>query len=134
MNLVEQLTGTVLPTDGQSFTDTNDIVALKAVAAGITAGKGAGRFAPNDPITRQEICVMLRQVIRLVGDDILTNPSTQLGQYADAASVAGWAEESMAVLTNNGLMAGGDGNRLAPLSNTTVQESIVLILALYNKF
>lgn len=134
VNLVEQLTGTVLPTDGQSFTDTNDIVALKAVAAGITAGKDAGRFAPNDPITRQEICVMLRQVIRLVGDDILTNPSTQLGQYADAASVAGWAEESMAVLTNNGLMAGGDGNRLAPLSNTTVQESIVLILALYNKF
>lgn len=134
VNLVEQLTGTTLPTGSQSFTDTNDIVARKAVAAGITAGKGEGIFAPNDPITRQEISVMLNQVIRLAGDDILTNPSTQLGPYADAASVAGWAEESMALLTNNGLMAGGDGNRLAPLSNTTVQEAIVLILALYNKF
>lgn len=134
VNLVEQLTGATLPTGSQTFADTTDVVALKAVAAGITAGKGENRFAPDDPITRQEISVMLRQVIRLAGEEILTNPSTQLGQYADAASVAGWAEESMALLTNNGLMAGGDGNRLSPLNNTTLQEAIVLILALYNQY
>lgn len=134
VNLVEQLTGTTLPTGDQTFTDTSDIVALKAVAAGITAGKGQGIFAPNAPIIRQEISVMLNQVIRLAGDEILTNPSTQLGQYADVSSVAIWAAESMAVLTNNGLMTGKDGNRLAPVVNTSVQEAIVLILALYNKY
>lgn len=78
---------------------------------------------------------MLNQVIRLAGDQILTNPSTQLGsQYTDTDTVASWAVESMAVLTNNGLMTGKDGGRLAPVINTSVQEAIVLILALYNKY
>lgn len=78
---------------------------------------------------------MLNQVIRLAGDEILTNTSTQLGsQYTDTGSVASWAVESMALLTNNGLMSGKDGGRLAPVVNTSVQEAIVLILAVYNKY
>lgn len=140
VNLVERATGETLSTGSQSFTDTSDPVALKAAAAGITSGTGDGStFSPNSPITRQEISVMLNQVIRLVdeakGTDTLTSKDDQLGsQFTDKGEVASWAAKSMALLTNNGLMSGQSGGRLAPKSNTTVQEAIVLILAMYNKF
>ena len=39
----------------------------------------------------------------------------------------------MALLTNNNLMAGKDGG-ISPKVNTTVEEAIVLIRAIYDKF
>ena len=138
VNLMEKATGATLPTGSQSFTDTSDPVALKAVEAGITSGTGEGTFSPNAPITRQEICVMLNQVIRLVdeanGTSTLTNTSTTVNsQFTDADQIDSWAVESMALLNNNGLMS-GTGNTLSPKNNTSIQEAITLILALYNKF
>ena len=41
--------------------------------------------------------------------------------------------QSVALLTNNGLMA-GQGSGVAPKANTTVEQAIVLIRALYDKF
>lgn len=139
VNLIEQVTGREVTPSTESFTDTNDAVVLKAVAAGITAGKGDGRFAPNDSITRQEICVMLNQVIRYVdealGTNTLTNDDTSVdANFTDAGSIASWALPSVARLTNNGLMSGKDGGRVAPLDNTKVEEAIVLIRALYDNF
>lgn len=139
VNLIEQTVGKEIPLSNTAFTDTNDGVVLKAVEAGITAGKGEGRFAPNDPITRQEICVMLNKVIQYVdaarGSTTLTNASTEMdAKFTDTDSIASWARSSMAQLTNNGLMSGKDGGRVAPLDNTKVEEAIVLIRALYNSF
>ena len=104
----------------------------------MASGTGNGNFSPNANITRQEISVMLNQVIRCVdeanGTTTLTNSSTTLSsQFTDADQVDSWAVESMAKLNNNGLMS-GSGNTLSPKNNTSVQEAITLILALYNKF
>lgn len=138
VNLIEQVTGQAITPSTEAFVDTGDAAALKAVAAGITAGSGEGRFSPDAPITRQEICVMLNQVIRCVdearGTTTLKNTSTEIdARFTDAGSVASWARPAVARLTNNGLMS-GNGSQVAPLSNTTVEEAIVLILALYNNF
>ena len=139
VNLIEQVTGQAIQPAENTFTDTSDTMVLKAVAAGVTSGKGDGLFAPNDKITRQEICVMLNKVIQYVdqarGSSTLTNTSTQMDpKFTDTSSIASWAVESVALLTNNSLMTGRDGGRVAPLDNTTVEEAIILILALYNKF
>lgn len=82
---------------------------------------------------------MLNKVIQYVdqarGSSTLTNTSTQMDpKFTDTSSIASWAVESVALLTNNSLMTGRDGGRVAPLDNTTVEEAIILILALYNKF
>ena len=139
VNLIEKVTGTTLPTGDQSFQDTSDPTALKAAQAGVASGTGNGNFSPNANITRQEISVMLNQVIRCIdeakGTNTLTNTSTALGsQFTDAGQVASWAVESMAALTNNGMMSGTSDTTLSPKNNTSIQEAITLILAMYNKF
>ncbi|WP_143383015.1 S-layer homology domain-containing protein [Flavonifractor sp. An100] len=139
VNLIEEVTGEEIVPADVSFTDTSEVVVAKAVAAGVTSGKGENTFAPNDKITRQEICVMLNKVIQYVdaarGTTTLDNTSTQMdAKFTDTASIASWAVDSVALLTNNGLMSGKDGGRVAPLDNTKVEEAIVLILALYKQF
>lgn len=139
VNMIEKATGQSITPAQDNFNDTNDTMALKAVAAGVTSGKGAGIFTPNTPITRQEISVMLNKAIQYVdaanGTATLTNTSTVLdsGKFKDAGTVDSWAVESMALLTNNNLMA-GQGSNVNPKANTTVEEAIVLIRALYDKF
>ena len=72
---------------------------------------------------------------RARGTSTLTNTSTRVDpKFTDTASIAGWAVDSVALLTNNGLMSGKDGGRVAPLDNTKIEEAVVLILALYNHF
>ena len=52
--------------------------------------------------------------------------------FSDVAADA-WYAGAVEYVRDNGLMSGkGDG--VAPVANTTVEEAIVLIRALYNKF
>ena len=139
VNLIEQTIGESIPPSEQTFSDTEDEVVRKAVAAGVAAGREEGLFAPGDRITRQEICVMLRGVIRYVdeiqGTVTLTNEDTRMdSRFIDNEDIAGWAVESVALMTNNGLMSGTDEGRVAPESNTTVEEAVALILALSYQF
>ena len=139
VNLVEQTTGEEIEPAETFFQDTSDEAVLKAVAAGITSGKEEGSFAPDDLITRQEICVMLDRVIQYVdqiqGTTTLDSDSTQLDpDYADGDQVDPWAVHSVALLTNNGIMAGREEGMLAPQDFTTVEEAIVLVLALRGRF
>lgn len=139
VNLIEKSTGQPVPAAAADFTDTSDPMVLKAVYAGVTSGKGEGRFAPDDKITRQEICVMFNKAIQYVdqinGTQTLTNSSTVVdtSRFNDVDQIASWARESVALITNNGVMA-GKGSGVAPLANTTVEEAIALIRAVYGKF
>ncbi len=139
VNLIETATGESIPVGEDTFTDTDDVMALKAVAAGVAAGKGDGLFAPDDKITRQEICVMLNRVIEYVdeanGTSTLENTDTTVdsARFPDAAQIDSWAAPSVALLTNNGLMSGKDTG-VAPHDNTTVEEAIILVLALNKEF
>ena len=138
VNLIERATGTTITPAADGFSDTNDVAARKAVAAGVTSGMGNGKFQPDAPIDRQQICVMLNKVIQYVaqttGTDPLADHSTEIGShFTDAASIADWARDSVALLTNNGLMSGKDGGRVAPKDQTKVEEAVALILALSSK-
>ena len=64
----------------------------------------------------------------------LADHSNEMGShFTDTASIADWARDSVALLTNNGLMSGKDGGRVAPKDQTKVEEAVALILALSSK-
>ncbi len=59
---------------------------LTAVQAGYIKGMGDGRFAPNEPVTREQVCVMLNSLLGI--ESIYTKP-----QINDR--VSDWAKDSV---------------------------------------
>ena len=142
--LAEQLTGkAVSPAPSDSFTDTEETAVLKAKTAGIASGYAAGdrfEFRPNNPITRQEICVMLAHVADYVegqrgGASKLDRAQALSNRFADRGEVASWATAQVALMTANNVMGGkadGDRTLIAPLADTTVQEAVTLAVKLFD--
>lgn len=137
VNMIEQATGTAIPPSGTEFSDTSDTAALKAAAAGVTNGKGEGIFKPQDLITRQEICTMLKRAAGYVeqakGISAFSNTDTAVNpKFTDSGNIDSWAVEGMALMTNNGIMGGVTETELAPKDNTTVEQAIALASRLYS--
>lgn len=142
VTLTEKLTGSAIPPAPESsFTDTTEAVILKAKAAGIAGGYqvGAGfEFRPSNPITRQEICVMLAHVVDYVnqhGDKAssLDRSESINNTFSDTDKVASWAVKQVALMTNNGIMGGRAaqaGLMIAPEANTSLQEAVTLTVKL----
>ncbi len=57
----------VNPKDLETFSDTSNEYVLKAYKLNIVNGYGNGRFGPNDPVTREQIDVMLIKAMEQAG-------------------------------------------------------------------
>lgn len=104
-----------------------------AADSGIVKGIGAGTFAPNDNVTRQQMAVMLYSYIGMIGGntEITDEARAKLSAMPDAGSVAGWALDAVAWAFGNGILSGKDG-RIAPAANATRAE-VAQILYNYSK-
>ncbi|MFC3803725.1 S-layer homology domain-containing protein [Cohnella sp. GCM10012308] len=97
----------------------------KATAAGIVKG-AEGKFRPNDPITREEMAVMLFRA-QGVAPDIKLNADAILSAYGDGAKVSGWARLAVAYGVQSGLLK-GSGGKLNPGATATRAESATVVL------
>lgn len=86
--------------------------------SGIVEGYGNGRFGPNDPITREQLAVMLYRYAQLKGKGFTGMWAFRL-DYADAASVSDYAYEAMCWCTMNGVISGYEDKTLRPQNNAT---------------
>ena len=96
-----------------------------AVASGIMDGYGNGAFGPEDPITREQMAVILYNYAAIKGYD--TAAAADLSVFADDRQVSGWARSAMAWAVANELMQGYN-NRLNPLGSASRGE-VAQILA-----
>lgn len=104
----------------------------KAKQAGIADGIGNNRFAPGKEITRQEMLTMLYNTLKTIDQLPESNAAGQLGDYTDAAQVAGWAENAVTHLIGAGTISGNNG-QLSPLGAATRAEMAqVLYKLLWN--
>ena len=75
---------------------------------GIVSGYGDGRFAPDKPITREEMAVILYNFARYKGYDVAADGS--LDVFADGAGTSDWALDAVKWAVKHGLLTGkGDG-------------------------
>jgi hypothetical protein len=106
---------------------------LLAYQLGIVSGVGGTLFAPERRITRQEICVMLtRTISALRANTSVTPPDGRM--FADEASIAEWAMDAVKYLYSRGIMSGVGENKIAPLSDATREQAILLVLNLANQY
>ena len=93
-----------------------------AAANGIVTGYDADTFAPDAPITREQLAAILYRCAGASGDN------AALDGFTDAASVSGYASGAMAWAVDAGLITGmGDGT-LAPQGSATRAQTAVILM------
>ena len=129
VELYEAMSGEEAPAPGGSpFSDTDDPAVIQANALGIVDGKGDGKFAPDDLVTRQEAALMLSRVYTRLGGEI---PKVEATTFADNDKVAGWAMDAVAFMSDNKIVNGKGDNKFDPLGSASVQEAMVIALRMF---
>ena len=108
-----------------SFTDVsvNDWYAKAASwtqSKGIITGYDDGRFAPNDPLTREQLALILYNYAQSKGYD--TSAKADLSKYVDGSSTSAWAQTAMTWAVGEGLLSGRGLNMLYPTGTATRAE------------
>ena len=80
-----------------------------AATSGIVSGVGQNRFAPDNPITREQLAVMLYQYAYFMGYDTSLPTLPALNNFQDAADVSVWARDAMIWAVEHNLIVGSGG-------------------------
>jgi hypothetical protein len=97
-------------------------------AAGLVNGVGNGQFDPNAEISRQDLTVMLSNALKLL--NVPTKQAPEHVAYADAGSFASYAKDSIAKVTESGLMTGeaSEGSYSFHPTESTTREAAATVL------
>jgi len=134
VKLYEKLSGrTAAPVSPNPFTDTSNAEILKAYNLGIVKGVSPDRFAPDQSITRQEICVMLMRALKAAIPSLNTETAHST-VFADENKIAQWAIDAVRFMNSRGIMKGVGSNMINPLGNTTREQAIILVKRTYEVF
>ena len=103
-----------------------------AYLLGIINGREDGTFGPDDPITRQEAACMLERTYRVyAGEDTAFDAAAALTSFTDREAIGTWAEESVALMVQNGVMKGVEEGLFSPTTGYTREQCYVTFLRLY---
>ena len=95
---------------------------------GVMQGYSEEIFAPQDPLTREQLCTVLKRFVS-VQDLIFSNAEpSDLKAFRDRASVSAYAKDAVRWAVGTGLMSGNDRGLLAPHSNVTRAELAAILL------
>lgn len=101
-----------------------DSIAI-AVNAGIVQGSGNGKFEPGREVTREEMAIMIANALKDRLQPIDKNAA--LSKFADKSSIAPYAQEAIAQLTQLGIVNGVDGGKFAPKGIANRAQAAVII-------
>ena len=101
-----------------------------AANAGLVYGTGKNSFAPDEPVTREQMAAMLVRLMAKSGLDMTVSDAgavKMLAGFSDAAGVSPWARTPVALMAGERLMTGRESGRFVPLGNTTRAEAAVVL-------
>lgn len=119
-----------LPANTQKiFNDTRghwaQVQIASAYAAGVISGYDAKTFGPDDPITREQMAVMIVKAAKIA------TSSTTL-KFSDSKSVSTWAKSSVATAVSKKLITGYPNNTFKPANNATRAEAAAVTVLAQN--
>ncbi len=113
------------PRDGKVFADTGghwarDTIST-AVHYGIVNGYDAGAFGPDDPVTREQMAVMVVNALQLPLEAGVIS-------FRDGNDISDWARAAVAAAVRQGLINGYPDNTVRPRDNSTRAEAVAIIV------
>ena len=99
-----------------------------ATSEGVVTGYGNGQFGTNDPITREQLAVMLWRYAQTEGYDVSVGENTNILSYTDVADLSEYAISAMQWAVGAGIINGtGDGSTLSPQGQATRAQAAVML-------
>ncbi len=100
-----------------------------AVQNGIVYGFNEEQFAPDAPVTRQQMCVMMIRFLdyRAKKDNVTFKTTNQEKTFLDAASIGDFAKDAVKRCQMLGLMFGDEAGNFNPQANATRAQVAVVI-------
>ncbi|OAS18671.1 leucine-rich repeat protein [Paenibacillus oryzisoli] len=100
-----------------------------AVASGLVSGIGAGRFAPNDTITREQMAVVIASALTFTshGSSSHGQEGGHLDTFTDRDSISSWAQAAVVRVSKDGIMNGMEDRRFAPKEYVTRAQAAVIL-------
>lgn len=92
----------------------------------VISGMGAGVFAPNEQITREQTSVILANVLNYMNADALSNGQ----EFVDQGRISVWAKEKVKFLSKMKMVTGYSDGTFRPQNNLTRAEAAALIYRL----
>lgn len=99
-----------------------------AQEAGVVSGCGDGTFAPYQPVTRQQMAVMVVNLAKATGRQM--SPVNNTVSFTDGGSIARYAAESVRVCQRAGVISGYTDGSFRPNGKATRSEAA----SLYSNF
>ena len=97
-----------------------------AAAKGIVSGYGSDLFGPDDPITREQMAVILFRYAHYKGLDVSAGEDTNILSYNDALDISEYAFPAMQWICGESILNGSDGNLMPRGSATRAQVAAIL--------
>lgn len=130
MRLWCKLTEKEMPVATATFLDTKNPSVAAAQSLGIVKGESEVKFSPANPVTRQEICVMLQNALKAAVPS-LALPESYPNILPDAESVADWAKDAVHCMNLFAVMLGDENGNILPHGHTTREQAILLLYRLF---
>lgn len=96
---------------------------------GIVNGMGEGLFAPDSPVTREQMAALITRYADSAGYELPSGVSA-VAAFHDAGSISGWAFESVERMRQTGLLSGDPQGNFNPLNGATRAEAATVFMRL----
>lgn len=93
----------------------------------IINGFGDGTFRPNDPVTREQMVVIVMKALESLGLAPANNMQTTGEQFADDQAISGWAKESVISARGMNIVSGTGQNQFVPQQSSNRADTAVFI-------
>ena len=128
----KQLTGKAVYASGQKFfRDTDDANVNAAYSLGLVSGRASGYFDPNASIERQDLCVILNNILDKAGIDAPEIAGDAcVEDYDDVSTIKSYAVDPVVRMVDytivNGISDGLGGAQLAPSGTATREQAVIM--------
>ncbi|MGG0823485.1 S-layer homology domain-containing protein [Paenibacillus turicensis] len=126
-NTEDRIEMTILPSP---FSDINNQYVTKAFHLGIVAGNGSKLFNPEQSLQRQDMAIMLNNVLKVAKLTLPDQASQWQKQYKDLDTISGYATEALKSFNATGIIQ-GIGEQIQPKQSTTREQAIVIAERIY---
>ncbi|WP_430883742.1 S-layer homology domain-containing protein [Fusibacter sp. JL216-2] len=111
-----------------------DQVAIAAVN-GLVSGVGGGKFAPDEPVSRQDMALMLSKAEALINDGTIKNsvPIRESEYFIDDDKVSEYAYDAVYDAREQGLIGGFKDGSFRPLKKATRAEAAQMLRVLWEQ-